>query len=152
MCCVLWDLCVCFLCQNGIYISDANKRFFKSTVTLSTKCRTEFYLPSLWDKGHLCPTVHWLLVALASVVRWVAKHELGWWPCPLVLFGLLGTCRGLISVKYPWALGRAEVHPENRDLGFGSPPCCLLGPLCHTQGLLPAPCRVGSVSTAGKVN
>lgn len=27
MCCVLWDLHVCFLRQDGIYISDVNKRF-----------------------------------------------------------------------------------------------------------------------------
>lgn len=37
-------------------------------------------------------------------------------------------CHGLISVKYPRALGRAEVHPENRDLGFGSPPLLFVGP------------------------
>lgn len=49
-------------------------------------------------------------------------------------------CHGLISVKYPRALGRAEVHPENRDLGFGSPPavCWALSATRRASCLLPA--------------
>lgn len=116
MCCVLWDLCVCFLCQDGIYISDVKKRFLKSAVTLCTKCRSKFYLPSLRQSTSVpCSPL---------AAGGTAQCEVGWWPCTLVLFSAawsrLCACHGLTSLKYPPALGRADVHPETRNVAFGS--------------------------------
>lgn len=120
MCCVLWDLCVCFSCQDGIYISDMNKRFLKSTVTLCTKCRSKFYLPSLRQST----SVPYSPLAAGGT----AQCEVGWWPCTVLLFRLCA-CHGLTSVKYPWALGRVDVHPETTMWALDP----IFGPLCHRE-------------------
>lgn len=73
------------------------------------------------------------------------------WPCTLFLFSAtwsrLCACHGLISVKYPRASGGADVHAENRDVGFGSRPACwALSATCRASS------TVGSVGPADKVN
>lgn len=152
MCCVLWDLCVCFCCQDRIYISDENKRFSKSTVTLCTKHRMKFYLPSLRQRTSVPYS--------SPAAGGTAQHDVGGTASTGMVTLHSGSvqcylcrlcvCHRLISVKYPQALWRAAVHPETRNVGFGSP--CLLGPVCHTCGLLHTPSRVASVSAAGTVS
>lgn len=121
MCCVLWDLCVCFLCQDGIYISDVNKRFLKSTVTLCTKCRTKFCLSSLRQR--------------TSVSCWWYCPVWGGWPRMTLHSGSVqwyfeqaDLCRA------PPSLREGRSPPWKQGSGLWIPPC-LLGPLCHMQGL-----------------
>lgn len=145
MCCVLWDLCVCLLCQNRIYIS-VNKRFLEGVVNLCTKCRTKFDLPCLWGSGNLwSPGCWWRFLESWSGV---AHHVLGSQPCALVLFNT--TWRRLHASPMEWslwnmpgALGRACRHPSCELWHWLQLSACWESSATH-RGLLPLFLQSGS--------
>lgn len=151
MCCVLWDLCVCFLCQDGVYIS-VNKRFLEVLVNLCTKCRTKFDLPYVWGKGNLWSTdCWWHCLEFWSewpTMCWVGNPAL--WSCLILLGEGCMPPMGWSLWNMPGALGRAGIHPASCDMGCRSllaeSPQLLTGASCHSSR------RVGRVSSGGEAN
>lgn len=136
-CRVLWDLHVCFLRQDGICISDVNKRFTQ-WLSACTKCRAGPCLLCWWGREDLCSFVCWHLFPML----WRGWLSARWDGCPALRFHVMlpgegcAPPPGTVVVKHAGSLREGSCPPCKQPGGLQGP-ACLSSAFCSVWCLLP---------------